>query len=187
MTEVPQPGGRAGRVHPVEPIDPDVEVALPVPPDHRWRGQGAPVAMVALGGGLGSAARYGAGELWPTAPAAFPWTTLGVNVAGCAAIGVLMVLITEARTAHRLVRPFLGAGVLGGFTTFSTYAVDVQRLVAEEGRAAAGVGYLALTLVTAVAAVWAAQAVTRSAVRRSSSGGGAPRVAAGAAGGEGDA
>lgn len=168
MTEVPRSGGQARRVRPAEPVDPDVEVARPVPPAHRWRGQGAPVAMVALGGGLGSAARYGAGELWPTGPAAFPWTTLAVNVAGCAAIGVLMVLITEARTAHRLVRPFLGAGVLGGFTTFSTYAVDVQRLVAEEGRAAAGAGYLVLTPVTALAAVWAAHAVTRRALRRSS-------------------
>ncbi|MEO3852240.1 fluoride efflux transporter CrcB [Streptomyces sp. B8F3] len=181
MTEAPRPGGDARRGHPAEPIDPDVEVALPAPAEHRWRGQGAPVAMVALGGGVGSAARYGAGLLWPTEPAAFPWTTLLVNVVGCAAIGVLMVLITEARTAHRLVRPFLGAGVLGGFTTFSTYAVDVQRLVAEEDRAAAGVAYLALTPVTALAAVWAAQAVTRGAVGRS----GGSRVPAGA--GEGDA
>ncbi|AZM50806.1 fluoride efflux transporter CrcB [Streptomyces sp. WAC 06738] len=164
MTEAPRPGDDVRRAHRAEPIDPDVEVVRPVPAEHRWRGQGAPVAMVALGGGLGSAARYGAGLLWPTEPAAFPWTTLLVNVVGCVAIGVLMVLITEARTAHRLVRPFLGAGVLGGFTTFSTYAVDVQRLVAEEERAAAGVAYLVLTPVAALAAVWAAQAVTRRAV-----------------------
>ncbi|WP_407566076.1 fluoride efflux transporter FluC [Streptomyces sp. 184] len=187
MAQVPQPGEPAGRAHPAEPVDPDVEVALPAPPDHRWRGQGAPVAMVALGGGLGSAARYGAGLLWPTEPAAFPWTTLAVNAAGCAAIGVLMVLITEARTAHRLVRPFLGAGVLGGFTTFSTYAVDVQRLVAEEGRAGAGLAYLALTLAAALAAVTAAQAATRRAVRRPpSSGGGGGGASAASAAGEGE-
>ncbi|MFF0729215.1 fluoride efflux transporter CrcB [Streptomyces sp. NPDC004134] len=183
MTEAPRPGEDARRRHRAEPVDPDVEVALPAPAEHRWRGQGAPVAMVALGGGLGSAARYGAGLLWPTDPAAFPWTTLLVNVVGCAAIGVLMVLITEARTAHRLVRPFLGAGVLGGFTTFSTYAVDVQRLVAEADRAAAGVAYLVLTPVTALAAVWAAQAATRRAVGRPASGAGGSRASAG----EGDA
>ncbi|MFW6692762.1 fluoride efflux transporter CrcB [Streptomyces sp. MAR4 CNX-425] len=179
-----RPGNPAGREHPAEPVDPDVEVALPAPPPgDRWRGQGAPVAMVALGGGLGAAARYGAGLPWPTAPAAFPWPTLAVNAVGCAAIGVLMVLVTEARTAHRLVRPFLGAGVLGGFTTFSTYAVDVRRLVAED-RVGAGVAYLALTPVVALGAVWAAQAVTRWAVRRRSSSGGA-RVLSAA--GEGDA
>ncbi|WBB58103.1 fluoride efflux transporter CrcB [Streptomyces sp. WMMC500] len=175
MTKAPRPGEHAGPVHPAAPIDPDVEVTRPAPPPgDRWRGQGAPVAAVALGGGLGSAARYGAGLLWPTEPAGFPWTTLAVNVCGCAAIGVLMVVITEARTAHRLVRPFLGAGVLGGFTTFSTYAVDVRRLVVEEGRAGAGVAYLALTLAAALAAVWAAQAVTRRAVRRWSPGGDDP-------------
>ena len=43
-----------------------------------------------------------------------------VNTSGCLLIGVLMVLIVEARQGHRLVRPFLGVGVLGGYTTFST-------------------------------------------------------------------
>ena len=45
---------------------------------------------------------------------------------GCAVIGVFMVLITDVWTAHPLVRPFFGTGVLGGFTTFSTYATDVR-------------------------------------------------------------
>ncbi|MFJ7195757.1 MULTISPECIES: fluoride efflux transporter CrcB [unclassified Streptomyces] len=122
--------------------------------------QGAVVAVVALGGAIGACARYGATLIWPTAPGGFPWTTLIVNVVGCAVIGVFMVVISEVWPAHRLVRPFFGTGVLGGFTTFSTYAVDIQRLV-DVGRVRAGLGYLGLTLFAALAAVWSAVWATR--------------------------
>ncbi|MFE9390335.1 fluoride efflux transporter CrcB [Streptomyces sp. NPDC006784] len=124
------------------------------------RGQGPVVAVVALGGALGACARYGAGLLWPTPHGAFPWTTLGVNVAGCLVIGVFMVLITDVWAAHRLVRPFLGTGVLGGFTTFSTYAVDIERLLEADATGTA-LGYLALTLLGAMAAVGLAAGTTR--------------------------
>jgi fluoride exporter len=151
---------RASRDQVEEPTDPGVR--LPVPARRRGllRGQGPVVAVVAAGGALGAAARYGAGLLWPTAPGAFPWTTLGVNTAGCALIGVFMVLISDGRSGHRLVRPFFGTGVLGGFTTFSTYAVDIQDLV-QDGRARIGLAYLALTPLAVLAAVWASAAATR--------------------------
>ncbi|MFJ1675508.1 fluoride efflux transporter FluC [Streptomyces sp. NPDC088251] len=122
--------------------------------------QGPVVAVIALGGALGACARYGAALIWPTAPGGFPWTTLVVNVVGCAVIGVFMVVISEVWAAHRLVRPFFGTGVLGGFTTFSTYAVGIQRLV-EGDRARTGLAYLGLTLCAALAAVWSAVWATR--------------------------
>ncbi|MFJ6012365.1 fluoride efflux transporter CrcB [Streptomyces sp. NPDC092952] len=122
--------------------------------------QGPVVAVVALGGATGACARYGASLLWPTAATGFPWTTLVVNVIGCAVIGAFMVVISEAWSAHRLVRPFFGTGVLGGFTTFSTYAVDIQRLV-DGGRVRAALGYLGLTLLAALTAVWGAVWATR--------------------------
>ena len=72
-------------------------------------------------------------------PSWFPWSTLVVNVSGCLAIGVVLVLVVE-RWAHRpLARPFLSTGVLGGFTTFSTYAVDTRGLL--------GTGHAELALV----------------------------------------
>jgi CrcB protein len=129
------------------------------------RGQGPTVVAVALGGALGAVARYAAGLHWPTAPGAFPWTTLVVNVVGCAVIGVFLVLITEAWAPHPLLRPFFGTGVLGGFTTFSTYAVDVQRLV-DRGEPGRGLAYLAATLAAAMTAVWATAALTRKAIGR---------------------
>lgn len=123
------------------------------------------LAVVALGGALGACARYGAALLWPTPAGTFPWTTLLVNVTGCAVIGVFMVTLTETWSPHRLVRPFFGTGVLGGFTTFSTYAVDAQRLL--DARAPGlGLGYLVLTPAAAVSAVWLAAALTRRLIRR---------------------
>ncbi|MGW3569931.1 fluoride efflux transporter FluC [Streptomyces sp. NPDC000941] len=140
-------------------------------PAHRgvWRGQGPVVCAVAVGGAAGAVARYGASLLWPTAAGIFPWTTFVVNAIGCALIGVLLVLITEVWAAHRLVRPFFGTGVLGGFTTFSTYAVDIQRLV-DGGSPATGLIYLAATPLAALTAVWAAVAVTRRAMGVSGAG-----------------
>ncbi|MFJ8665261.1 fluoride efflux transporter CrcB [Streptomyces sp. NPDC093600] len=132
----------------------------------EFRGQLPVVAAVAAGGALGAAARYAAVLAWPTPPGAFPWTILTVNAAGCAAIGVLMVLVTEVAAApHRLVRPFLGTGVLGGFTTFSTYALDTHFLLSA-GEATRGILYLGSTVVVALAAVWAATTATRGALAR---------------------
>ncbi|MFB7555570.1 fluoride efflux transporter CrcB [Streptomyces brevispora] len=122
--------------------------------------QTAVVAVIALGGAAGASARYAASLLWPMATDGFPWTTLLVNVIGCAVIGVFMVVISEVWAAHRLVRPFFGTGVLGGFTTFSTYAVDIERLI-DGGRARSGLAYLGLTLLAALAAVWSAVWLTR--------------------------
>src|SRR4051794_7335871 len=93
------------------------------------RGQGPAVVVVALGGVLGSLARWGVGVAFPTPAGTFPWATFGINVLGSLVMGVLVVVVTEVYTAHPLIRPFLGVGVLGGFTTFSTFAVDAQSLL----------------------------------------------------------
>lgn len=110
------------------------------------------LAAVSAGGVVGALARYGIGELLPQHPHGFPVATFGINVAGCLAIGVLMAL-TEHRVMHRLVRPFLGTGILGGFTTFSTYAVETRGLLAE--RPVTALLYLFGTLLAAVVATWA--------------------------------
>jgi fluoride exporter len=101
---------------------------------------------ISLGGGLGGVARYllsGYGLLG----------TVFVNVLGSGLIGVLMVLVPRL---HPLARPFLGIGFLGGFTTFSAYALDAVRL-----RGPAGLLYLAATLICALSATAVAMAVTR--------------------------
>lgn len=145
------------------PADPDVD--LQVPGQRReLRGHGDVLVAIALGGGIGALARYGLSYAFPAKPTAFPWATFGINVGGCLLIGVLMVLITEVWGGQRLIRPFLGVGVLGGFTTFSTYIVDIQRLV-DGGAAAMALGYLVATVVAALLAVYMGITLTRLAVR----------------------
>ncbi|MFP1625995.1 fluoride efflux transporter FluC [Streptomyces sp. 5K101] len=143
-----------------EPTDPDVDLHVPAQRRELGRGQLPIIAAVSLGGAVGASARYGAALLWPTAPGTFPWTTFAVNVIGCGIIGVFMVIITDVWAAHRLVRPFFGTGVLGGFTTFSTYAVDIQGLVGN-GHAGTALAYLAATMPAALAAVWTTANLTR--------------------------
>ncbi|WP_368733220.1 fluoride efflux transporter CrcB [Streptomyces alkaliphilus] len=149
----------------VEPLDPDTgtgpgsapAVAAPRPP--------LVLAVIALGGALGAVARYAVSLAWPTPEGAFPSALLAVNILGSALIGVLVPAVTD-RAAHPLLRPFLGTGLLGGFTTFSVHAVDIERLIAE-GRAMVGLGYATANLVGALFAVWAASVLTRRVLKRS--------------------
>jgi CrcB protein len=121
----------------------------------------APVlAVIAAGGAIGATARYAIALAWPARAGGFPVAILAINLAGCALIGVLMVLITDVWSRQRLLRPFLGTGVLGGFTTFSAYAVDIQRLAAGAHLDIALL-YLVVTPIGALLAVWAAATATR--------------------------
>ncbi|MCW2541874.1 MAG: putative fluoride ion transporter CrcB 2 [Frankiales bacterium] len=105
------------------------------------------VGLVAFGGGLGSLARYGLSRAFPAHPGSVDWTILAVNLVGSLLLGALVVAVTEIWRANRLVRPALGTGVLGGFTTFSTFAVEIR------GSAAATAwAYLALSVVGGVLA-----------------------------------
>lgn len=150
-----------------EPIDPDT-APVPWPPDTTKTSQQEQreiLVAIAVGGVIGAAARYGAGLLWPTVSGHFPWTTFWINIIGCALMGVLMVLVTERYQAPPLTRPFLGTGVLGGFTTFSTYAVDTQHLL-HPATATTALLYAAGTLLGAIAAVWTGATLTRVATTR---------------------
>jgi fluoride exporter len=159
----PSPPDRAGSGPTGAGIDPELgPPARPgVTPDAGWRTLG----VIAVGGAAGALARYGLSAAFPHPAGAFDWATLGINVSGCALIGALMVAITEVWPAHPLVRPFLAVGVLGGFTTFSTYIVDIQRSL-DAGAAVSALAYLAVTLAAALAAVWAGITVMRMLARR---------------------
>jgi fluoride exporter len=129
-------------------------------PRRRTKIDASVLLVIAAGGAAGAAARYLIGQQWPTPAGTFPWSTLTVNLLGCALIGILMVLITEVWSGRRLIRPFLGTGVLGGFTTFSTYTIDIQRLVAG-AQVDIALLYLTLTPIGALLAVWATATATR--------------------------
>lgn len=142
------------------PTDSDVDLRVRRQRAELHRAPWVVLSVISVGGGLGGLARYGLAEAWPAAGAGFPWATFVTNVSGCLLIGVLMVLVAEVWPDRRLLRPFLGVGVLGGFTTFSTYVVDIGRLVAV-GAAGTALLYAAATMLSALAATWIAIAATR--------------------------
>lgn len=145
----------------VAPVDSDVDGEAPTERSQRtW--DPAVLAAISAGGVLGGEARYGLSVLMPHEPGTWPMATWLTNVSGCFLIGILMFSITELTAPHRLVRPFLGVGVLGGYTTFSTAMVDVQQL-ALAGREGAALGYLLVTLIAAVLAAFAGVTFTRAA------------------------
>jgi CrcB protein len=146
-----------------KPIDSDVDLHLPAQRAETRPTAWPVLAAVSAGGVLGALARYAISVAIPHPPGAFAWSTFLVNVSGCLLIGVLMVLIGELWSGRRLVRPFWGVGVLGGYTTFSTYVVDAHQAMAH-GQAPTALAYLAVTPICALLGVWAGTALATQAV-----------------------
>jgi len=116
------------------------------------------VVAVALGGVVGALLRAGVSTAIPhDQPSSWPWATFVVNLVGCLVLGVVLDvvdarhavwIVTRPRRA-RLARPFLASGLLGGFTTFSTFSVEAYRL-ASSGHAATAVAYAVSSAVLGV-------------------------------------
>jgi len=147
--------------------DPPGQPGHDAAPSEQVRAARAPAATpwgavlaVGIGGVIGAEARYGLGEALPHSASQFPWSTVIINTSGSLLLGVLMVLVLELTSAHRLLRPFLGIGVLGGYTTFSTFALDVFRLI-DAHRLVTAVQYLLVTVLGCAGAVWAATVLTQ--------------------------
>ena len=152
----------------LEPVDSDVDLSDPVQRQELRRKHGTVLLVIAAGGVLGALARFQLGRWWPTPTGVFPWATLLINVTGCLIIGTFTVLVTERWSPHPLVRPFFGTGILGGYTTFSTYAVDIVLLI-RAGHRLTAVLYLLGTLAGSFAAVTVAILATQRALNRRTS------------------
>lgn len=102
--------------------------------------------LVALGGAIGSVARFAIGEAlaqsYADATRVFPWSTLGINVAGSFVLGAVVALAPNPLSAPRLL---LGVGLCGGFTTYSTFSVETLALL-ERGAPARAALYVAASL-----------------------------------------
>ena len=109
------------------------------------------ILFVALGGSIGAVLRYlvaNVGQSWTTY--SFPIGTLVVNILGCAAIGLITAMIVGSQSQHReVLRLLLVIGVLGGFTTFSSFAFDTIELF-DDGRFGQAMLYVVLTNVLGI-------------------------------------
>jgi CrcB protein len=125
--------------------------------------------VIALGGALGSLARWSTAELLPHSASQFPFSTLTVNVLGSFLLGALMVFVLEVWPPTRYIRPFWGVGVMGGFTTFSTFMLDNHAL-ATSSEVVLMVIYMVasvgLVLAAVAAGVFSARAAAQALHRR---------------------
>lgn len=145
------------------PVDSDVDLHLPE--DRRSKGTDPVLlSVIALGGVLGAWARYGMSQWFPHEPDKWPTSTLLVNISGCFLLGALMITLLDLTNPHPLLRPFLGIGVLGGYTTFSTASVEVQQLITDN-RVGVALLYMATSATSALVAVGLGVAVMRVAGR----------------------
>lgn len=126
-------------------------MTVPPQPPPAWTGARAVIA-VAAGGALGALARFGTDRLLPR-PEGLPLPTFTVNVLGCFLMGLLVAAILRRPNAHPVLRPFLAVGVLGGFTTFSTYAAEIRAALVD-GRVGLALAYAVVTVVACVGAAW---------------------------------
>ena len=120
------------------------------------------IAAVAVGGALGSVMRYlvaiAVGRTFGTA---FPWSILFINVSGSALIGVFVSMFALRWTLPETVRVFLTVGICGGYTTFSSFSLDVWYLI-ERGEAWAALAYVAASVVLSIGALIGAVHLVRA-------------------------
>jgi CrcB protein len=154
------------------PIDPDLlapeamgpgvigpdSFAPPTPSrPRRWD-----VALViAAGGAIGGGTRWLVNQALPPSEGGFPWSTFVENVTGCFLLAVIMVFLLDVWPPHPYARPFIGIGVLGGYTTFSAYTWETRALL-DAGQVVLALTYLFGSVAGGLLAVVAGLSLTRS-------------------------
>jgi len=130
----------------------------------RLRSRLATVGAVAIGGAAGTLLRFWVVHNWPESQREFPFPILAVNLIGCGALGLLHGLDAKGAIASHRLRAGVGAGLLGGLTTFSTFALgDVQLLQANERVGA--IVYLLFSVPVGIVCAWVGKTLVYRTVR----------------------
>ncbi len=117
--------------------------------------------LVMAGGAVGAGARYLVGEaMLALAGPGYPWGTLTVNLIGGLAMGVLAGLLARASMPHEQARLLIGVGVLGGFTTFSSFSLEAVAMI-ERGALMTATGYALASVIGSVIALFGGLAIAR--------------------------
>lgn len=117
--------------------------------------------LVMTGGAIGAAARFGLARALPVSAQGWPWSTFAANVIGGLLMGVLAAYVLRSGEAGENLRLFAGAGILGGFTTFSAFSLEMAHMV-ERGEIALAAGYAFASVLLALFALLAGLAVGRA-------------------------
>lgn len=133
-------------------------------PDAEPRADPRTVLLIAVGGAVGTLARYELSLAVPVHPGTLPITTLLINVVGAFLLGALLGTIGRDAPNDRIMRPLLGVGFLGGFTTFSTFAVETVQLVRHDHAALAAV-YVIASIALGLAAARSGERLVRATPR----------------------
>ena len=114
-----------------------------------------PLIWVALGGAIGSMARFGVSAfvVKQVNPINFPWGTFSVNVLGCMLAGVFLVVAESMQSISQEARLFIVTGLLGGFTTFSAFGIETLGLI-KRGELLIALSYASLSIIVGVMAMW---------------------------------
>jgi CrcB protein len=114
------------------------------------------------GGAIGAGLRTGLSQLAPAHPGQWPWATFAVNVVGCFLLGYFVTRLQERLPVTAYRRPFLGTGLCGGLTTFSTFQLELLRMI-DRGDLLLAAVYGAASLAAGFAGVLAGTALVRRA------------------------
>jgi CrcB protein len=159
----------------VIPVDPDLAPSDPGEPSigrrrslsRRRQSRARPdvLVVIAIGGMLGATARFKLAEALPTAAGHFPWATFWTNLSGSFVLGFLLIVLLERFPPTRYLRPFLATGILGAYTTMSTFPVETA-LLFKDGHAATGVLYALSSIVAGVSLAYAGIVAARRTPQR---------------------
>jgi CrcB protein len=118
------------------------------------------LAAIFAGGVVGALARAGLGQALPQHAGHWPWATFVVNIAGAFLLGYFVTRLQERLPLSAYRRPFLGTGVCGALTTFSTMQLELLEML-DRGHGGLAAGYALASVGAGFVAVWAATAITR--------------------------
>ena len=117
--------------------------------------------LVMAGGAVGAALRFGLSRAVPVIAGAWPWATFAANVLGSFLMGVLTFWLVRKGAQGEQVRLLLGVGVLGGFTTFSAFSLEIAQII-ENGQLTMAFGYAITSVLVALTALFAGMALAKA-------------------------
>lgn len=119
------------------------------------------IFLVMSGGAIGAGLRYGITRALPVSPGGWPWPTFAANVVGGLAMGVLAAWVLRGDNSAEPLRLFIGVGVLGGFTTFSAFSLEMAQMV-QRGETGMAAAYAFASVLLALGALFAGMTAAKA-------------------------